>query len=163
MLNTVNLYEYLHWVLFFTSSNKSSQSYKEHIIPLWCEFSKWLTLVSLFWTHILQALRIQMNVKMGRRGGNYSTTTFMIALGNEFSTAVLIRRGRKIFIIHVAFIVLLCYGSFSCLTLVFGYVFNLSVIKWQRSIRWCTRQLREGFNLTLHQLKLVWENKKEWW
>ena len=69
-----------------------------------------------------------MNVKMGRHGGN-STTTFMMALGNEFSTAVLIRRGRKIFIIHVAFIVLLCYRSFSCLTLVFGYVFNLSVIK----------------------------------
>ena len=49
----------------------------------------------------------KINVKMGRLGGN-STTTFMIALGIEFSTAVLIRRGRKIFIIHVvAFIVIM--------------------------------------------------------
>ena len=54
----------------------------------------------------------------------------MIALGNEFSTAVLIRRGRKIFIIHVvAFIVLLWKFLMSLTLVVFGYVFNLSVIK----------------------------------
>ena len=89
---------------------------------------KWLTFVGLFWTHILQPLLLQkVNVKMGRLGGN-STTTFMIALGNKFRTAVLIRRGRKYlsYMLHLLY----CYAQrfshhiFLPFTLVvFGYVF----------------------------------------
>ena len=64
---------------------------------------------------------------MGRLGGN-STTTFMIALGNKFRTAVLIRRGRKYlsYMLHLLY----CYAQrfshhiFLPFTLVvFGYVF----------------------------------------
>ena len=65
---------------------------------------------------------------MGRLGGN-STTTFMIALGNKFRTAVLIRRGRKYlsYMLHLLY----CYAQrfshhiFLPFTLVvFGYVFS---------------------------------------